>query len=247
MNAISPSQIAIQAAQRKPVGVLKAPAAGRCTMCGAAHAQGELVTPFAPEDSFTDYGALKAPASKVLCGWCAAAWNVDFTQKALKTVMCKDGVFAASSNADIGYWVNNPPEGPWIWVMGDQKRQHVVWRTTVNTSKDVFQVLFGENKLTVRRKKVNEAADAARRLATAASVGRKGAPLKSPFLRLARDLDNNAHGTIRFDLQRRAQQEPQIKQDIRILQTCTPGELWALRALLFAPPSIERPARYFPS
>jgi CRISPR type IV-associated protein Csf1 len=246
MSTISPSQIAVQAAGRPPMGVLKAPTSGRCAMCGQTHAEGELVTPFAPEDSFTDYGSLKAPASKVLCGWCAATWNADFTQKALKTVMCKDGVFAAASNADIAYWLKNPPEGQWIWVMGDQKRQHIVWRATVNASTEMFQVRLGESNMTVRRKKVVEAVDAARRLATAASVGRKGAPLKSPFLRLSRDLDDPSHGAIRRDLHRRAATEPDIQKDIAIVQSCTPGELWALTAALYAAPSVERPARYFP-
>ena len=246
MNAISPSKIAIQAAGRPAMGLLKAKTAGRCAMCGHSHIEGELITPFAPEDSFTDFGSLKASASKFLCGWCAATWNADFTQKALKTVMCKDGVFAAASNADIAYWLTNPPTGHWIWVMGDQKRQHIVWRATVNTSTEMFQVRLGESNMTVRRKKVFEALEAARRLATAASVGRKGAPLKSPFLRLSRDLDDPSHGGIRGDLHRRAATEPEVQKDIAIIQTCTPGELWALTAVLYASPSAERPARYFP-
>ena len=245
-SCISPSKIAIEAAGRAHKGVFKAAVSGHCAMCGQAHEIGDPITPFAPEDSFTDYGSLKAKASKVLCGWCAATWNADFTQKALKTVMCRDGVFAAASNADIAYWIANPPAGNWIWVMGDQKRQHIVWRATVNTSRDMFQVRLGENNMTVRRDKVQVAVDAARRLAAAASTGRKGAALKSPFIRLSRDLDDPSHGVIRNDLHQRANTEPDIKKDIEVLQSCTPGELWALTAVLYAPPALERPVRYFP-
>lgn len=243
----SPSKIAVQAAGRNHAGVLKATQSGNCAMCGQPHEAGDPVTPFAPEDSFTDYGALNCSPSKFICGWCAATWNADFTQKALKTVMCQEGVFAAASNADISYWISNPPEGPWIWVMGDQKRQHIVWKSTVNTSREVFQVRLGENNMTVRRQKVIDAIAASRRLAAAASVGRKGAPLKSPFARLSRDLDDPAHGSIRADLHKKAKDDPQVRADIASIQTCTPGELWALTAMLYANASAQRPLRYFPA
>jgi CRISPR type IV-associated protein Csf1 len=226
-------------------GILQAKIDGFCAMCGQRHDIGDAVTPFAPKDSFTDYGSLRQPSSKFLCGWCAAAWHVDFQQKSLKTVMCDDGVFPAASNVDIAYWVLNPPRGSWIWVMGDQKRQHIVWRATVNTSTELFQVRQGENNMTIRRTYVAKAADAARRLAAAASVGRKGASLKSPFVRLSRDLDEPMHGTIREDLHAKGKIDAYVKADIRLIQSCTPGELWALTAVLYAEPTAERPKPYF--
>lgn len=241
----SSSKIAVQAAGRNHAGVLKAAQPGHCAMCGQPHEAGDPVTPFAPEDSFTDYAALNRKQSKFICGWCAATWNIDFTQTALKTVMCQNGVFAAASNPDIAYWINNPPEGSWIWVMGEQQREHVVWKATVNTSREVFQVRLGENNLTVRRQKVFEAIDAARRLAAAASVGRKGAPLKSPFACLSRALVDPSHGSIRRDLHKKAKDDPQVRADIAAIQSCTPGEMWALTAMLYVKPSEQQPRRYF--
>jgi CRISPR type IV-associated protein Csf1 len=246
MNATkSPSKIAVMAAGRQPLSAIKAKEAGVCAMCGYPHSPGDPIAPFAPTDSFTDYPALKRPQSPVICGWCAATWNADYTQTALKTVMCSEGVFAAASNADIAYWLHNPPKGDWIWVMGDQKRQHIVWRATVNTSKEMFQVRQGENNMTIRRARVFEAVKSARRLAAAASKGRKGAPLKSPFVRLSRDLDEPMHGAIRNDLQALAKTSLEVKSDIRLIQSCTPGELWALTAALYAEPNPERPKRLF--
>ena len=246
MKSISPSRVALQAASRAPVGALKAKSDGECAFCGCAYSAGNLVMPFAPEKSFTDYGSMKKPCSKFLCGWCAGTWTVDFTQKALKTVMCSDGVFAAASNADIAYWLTNPPKGEWIWVMGDQKRKHIVWRATVNTSQELFQIRHGENNMTIRRDHLMKAVEAARSLAIVASTGRKGAALKSPFIRLSRDLDEPVHGMIRDDLHKLAQTDVQIQYDVRLLQCCTPGELWALTALLYAEPSADKPTRYFP-
>jgi CRISPR type IV-associated protein Csf1 len=230
---ISPSQVALQAARRQPLGILSATQDGVCAFCGVAHTQGERVVPFSPEDSFTDYGSLRGSGSKFLCGWCAGTWNVDFTQTALKAVMCSEGVFPSASNADIAYWVMNPPKGKWIWVMGDQKRQHIVWRATVNTSTDIFQVRLGESNMTIRRAKVGQAAAACVRLAAVASEGRKGAPFKSPFVSLSRDLDSTSHGIIRPDLHRKALDSSIVKADIALVQSCTPGELWALTAVLF--------------
>lgn len=244
-TSTSPSRIALEAAGRSPVGVLKAKCDGNCAFCGHAYLTSDLVMPFAPESSFTDYGSMRRPGSKFLCGWCAGAWNVDFTQKALKTVMCSEGVFPAASNADIAYWLTNPPKGNWVWVMGDQKRQHIVWRATVNTSQSIFQIRLGENNMTVRREHLFLAVDAARRLAVTASTGRKGAALKSPFLRLSRDLDEPAHGMVRDDLHRLAQTNVQVRADVRLMQSCTPGELWALTAMLYALPSAVRPQALF--
>ena len=245
MKTLSPSQIALEASGRKPVGVCKVKCDGSCAFCGHAYLAGELVMPFAPISSFTDYGSMKSPGSKFLCGWCAGGWHVDFTQKALKTVMCADGVFPAASNADIAYWLTNPPKGHWIWVMGDQKRQHIVWRATVNTSQEIFQIRQGENNMTVRRAYLFAAVDAAKNLADVASKGHKGSALKSPFMRLSRDLDEPLHGMIREDLHRLAQTDVQVRSDVRVLQSCTPGELWALTALLYAEPSLVRPQALF--
>jgi CRISPR type IV-associated protein Csf1 len=159
--------------------------------------------------------------------------------------MCKQGVFKSAANTDIAYWITNPPEGHWIWIMGMQQRQHMVWKATVNTSQDVFQVLYDETPMTIRRKKVFDAVDASRRLAAAASVGRRGAPLKIPFNRLSRDLDDASHGSIRRDLHNMAVTDPEIRADIKVIQSCTPGEIWALTALMYAQPE-DKPTQYFP-
>ncbi len=241
--SLHPSRLAVQAAGRPHAGLLSAKEPGLCAMCGQRHDIGDPVTPFAPTDSFTDFPALRAKSSRLICGWCAATCNDLFTQKALKTVICREGVFPAASNAHIAYWLLNPPEGPWLWIQGDQKKQHIIWRTPVNNSRDVYQVRHGEQVLSIRRERLLPACDTARRLAKAASEGRKGAALKSPFVRLSRDLDDPAHGCIRPDLHARALTDKAVQDDIRHLQRLSPGELWALTALLYAQP--ERPQPYF--
>lgn len=242
-TAYSPSRVALEAAGREPVAVQKAQQVGYCAMCGKPHGEGDLVVPFEPEGSFTDYGLLCRAASKWICGWCAGVWNADFTQKALKTVMCDEGVFPAASNAHIAYWLLNPPSGRWIWVMGDQKRQHIVWRAPVNSSAEVFQIRYGELTLTVRKAHLIAALAAAKRLAIAASADRK-VPLKSPFVRLSRDLDDVNHGAIRSDLLKLATTDAAVAADVKSIQQCTAGELWAMTAALYADPA-DKPAPIF--
>ncbi|RQZ31660.1 hypothetical protein DIE14_01745 [Burkholderia sp. Bp9017] len=217
-------------------------------MCGHIYLAGEPVMPFEPDASFTDYGALRSGASRVICGWCAATWNLDFTQRYTKSVICDEGVFPAASNEHIAYWLLNPPEGQWLFLQSDQKRQHVVWRTPVNVSREVFTVRYGEVLLTVRRKFLEEGTAAARRLAAAATANRKGrgAALKNPFVRLSRDLTDPAHGAIRGDLYELAGQDAQVKDDIALIHSLTAGEIWGLTATLYAP-DPQRPERKLPA
>lgn len=229
---LSPTQIAVRAAGLSMVGQ-PAQQDGVCALCGYVHHVGDIVSPFSAGDSFTDFGALRAKHSKTVCGSCLATWSADFTQRYSKAVICAQGVFPAASNDHIAWWLLNPPSGAWVMVQSDQKRQHVLWRAPVNTSTEVFVVRFGEIQLTIRRKYLQAGADAAERLAAVASEGRKGAPLKSPFAALSRDLDIPSHGTLRHGLYAMAG-NPQIKADIDLINGLTPGELWGLTAVLYA-------------
>ena len=278
------SRLALEAAGQTPLGQIAAPEDGHCALCGHAHAAGDRVNLFCPPDSFMDYPQLRRKDSRLMCGWCSGLWNDFFTQRALKSVICKDGVYPAASNANIAYWLLNPPQGDWMWVMGDQQKQHIVWYAPVNSSQDVFQIQTGSNYLlTIRRSKLLPALQACRRLSEIASIGRKGAALKSPFIRLSRDLDDPAHGAIRTDLLEMMHAElvtataeaaeapdapapnpqlkipakapkvksfmeiltPALQQEIRdlvrLVRQLTPGEIWAMTAMLYADPVKPEP------
>ncbi|MYM92617.1 type IV CRISPR-associated protein Csf1 [Duganella vulcania] len=229
----SPSKLAALAAGLQPLGA-PAQASGICALCGYAHGAGDVVSPFSPGDTFTDYTSMRGKGSKTVCGWCMATWGPDFTQRYTKSVITRDGVFPAASNDHIAWWLLNPPKGSWVFMLSDQKRQHLIWRAPVNTSDQVYQVRFGELVLTVRRAMLEKGADAARRLAQAASAGRKGAALKSPFVRLSRDIDTPAHGALRHELYEMATRDSQVADDIAVMHSLTPGELWGLTAVLYA-------------
>jgi len=246
-TTVSPSEVAVRATGKRPVKGRVATSAGACALCGTQHAKGDPVMPY-PRDpqaikSFTDWPNLRAPQSDTLCIWCHCVWCVPgnsrpFTQKYLKTVMCSSGVFPAASNNHLAYWLLNPPKPPWIFLQGDQQRQHVVWRSPVNTRQDVFQIRAGEQLLTIRVQSLRDGLKACEVLTAALndkrSKGKRGAPYKSPFIVLSRDRDRLDQGTLRKELHEWSLTDPQIAAHVETLMRLTYGERWALTALLYA-------------
>lgn len=246
MSLKSPSRLTIEAAGLQPIAPRKATQACTCAMCGYPIAIDDPVVPFEPGDSFMDYGALKSPSSDVIDGWCAAVWTREFMQTHSKSVICRAGVFSAASNNDIAWFLQNPHEGEWIFVVSDQKQQHLVWRAPVNISREIFAVQFGDLRLTIRRSKLIEGKDAAGRLAAALSEGRKGAGLKSPFARLSRKLDDPTHGLLNSKLYELAKTRPDVQADIDVISSLSAGELWGLTAVMYATSSTH-PERRLPA
>lgn len=230
---IGPSELVLRAAGRKPLGE-PAKQAGRCAMCGSEHKEGDLIMPFKPADSFTDWASLRMPQSSVICGWCVEVWNADFTQKYLKSVVSLEGVFPCAKNDHIAYWLLNPPPPPFLIFLGDQKRQHLVWRTDMSLSRDVFSVRFGEKQMLIRREKLVSGLAACHEVVAALNLDRKKGKLKSPFRSLARELDDFQHGSLRQDVLALYQTEPTLQPYIDCLLSLTPGEIWGLTAVLYA-------------
>ncbi len=231
------SELACQAVGRRPRGSAVAKDGGACAMCGRPHGPGDSVVDFEPQSSFTDWAALRSPSSRLICVWCDGVWDRDFTQAYLKTIVCREGVFPAARNDHLAYWIMNPPEGPWLFLQGDQKIQHVVWRAPVNHSREVFQVRAGEAVLTIRTKQLQAGVAAVKALAAKATElrgSKRGAPLKSPFVSLSRDLDSPSQGVLRRELHAHAGNDPETARNIATVSAMTSGELWALTSLLYA-------------
>lgn len=230
---INPSALVARAAGVEPVKAGVASEPGRCCMCGFPHEVGEFILPWEPTDSFTDYGNLLAPNAQQICGWCAALWTQDFTQKYLRSMVCEQGVFPCASNDHIAYWLLNPPEPPYVLFMGDQKRQHVVWRTPVSLSKELILMRFGERLMSIRPAVLREATVQVRALLAITNVAMKK-KRKSPFFKLSRDMDSQQHGLIIEDILALADEDPAAGSYVELLNSLTPGEIWGLTSTVFA-------------
>jgi CRISPR type IV-associated protein Csf1 len=241
---ISPSEIAVRAAGLGPAGMHAADHDGICAMCGTPYRKGEPVEPFAMGETFTDYSALRHPSGTHLCQWCPKSLGREFSQTYLRTVICREGIFPASSNENRAYWLLNPPEGPWLFLQGDQKIQHVVFRAPVNLGKEVYQIRMGDMVATVRRSKLVEGMAAAKELADfATAIARRRTkrpqPYKTPFVSVSRDFTSVLHGCLRHELHEEALVNPDVQRLIETVESLTPGELWGLTAVMYAKP--ERP------
>lgn len=237
MDVMFPTELACSAIGREPSTRNITATDCTCAMCGRPLPTGSAFAPFEPQVSFTDYTALRSPASNVICPWCDETWDRDFTQTWLKTIICREGIFPAASNDHLAYWLLNPPSGDWIFLQGDQKVQHVIWRAPINRSQEIFQVRAGETLLTIRRKHLQRGAEAARDLAAVATdlkEPKRGAPFKSPFLSLSRDRDSPSQGVLRPELYKHAGTDRRTHQHIDTINALTAGELWALTAVLYA-------------
>lgn len=239
MKPISPSKLAAQAAGLSCSGMHAALTHGQCVMCGLEYSVGDKIVPFLPPKSFMDYSALRNQGGSHICGWCNTVWSKVFSQNYLKTVICSEGIFPASSNDHIAYWLLNPPEGQWLFLQSSQKVHHITFRTPINYSRDVYQIRMGENLVTIRRNMLIEGTQAAKELTEVANQiryasGKRGTALKSPFVSLSRDFDALSHGALRHDLITKANEMPSLQTHVKTITRLTAGELWALTAVLYA-------------
>jgi CRISPR type IV-associated protein Csf1 len=260
---ISPSQIALQAVKQRPIGA-PAQTPSRCALCGLAIAIGELLLPYRPSDSFTDYSSMAARGEDNVCGWCAGVLNEQrFTQQWGNAVFTQHGVFRAHKNVELAYWLLNPPAEPFVWVRLGAKKQHLVWRAPVNYAPALIQVRFGELILSLRTDRLREATAASRRLAnvgpheveatlaTKSASKPKSAPKPKPkakrataFLVSARELDSPLQGSIHPNVRQgvlESTDNASHAQDLALLNSLTPGEAWALTSLLYVPEELTRP------
>lgn len=231
---INPSELTLRFTGIAPRGQ-PAVKPGRCTMCGSSFHEGDIVDKFVPGKSFTDYSSLRASESKIICGWCATLKkSAELTQKFSKSIVCSEGLFPFAKNDHIAYWLLNPPRPPFIIVIGDQKRQHLYWRTDVSISQDIFNIRIGESQFLIRREKLISGLQACKRITAIINAENSSKKINSPFLVLSRDLSELAHAKLRSDVLEAALSNDEIKSAISELLTLTHGEVWALNPLIYA-------------
>lgn len=230
MTILSPSRLTVLASGIQPAGSRKSKNECRCAMCGTTIFAGDLIDDFAPGDAFTDYPALAAKSSDVICADCKAIWRQEFLQKYSKSVICDEGVFPFAKMENQAYWLLNPPQSPFIMILSDQQQQHLIWRAPVNLSRDLYQIRFGSALLTIRRLILVEAMEASRYLVELLNATEKKPRTKSPFVRLDWEMSDLRHGRLRDEVLSLPGDEAQ--KMVGLLRSLTPGESWALCVLL---------------
>lgn len=218
---LSSTQLATEALQVKPIGV-PSPINTHCCMCALNIKKGDLYTKADFGSSFMD-GPSLASKSGCVCGYCSAAKQVDVLRYMQKAVFTPTGAYSLAKDVHRAWFLLTPPEPPFVAVVSDTMIQHLIWRTPINYSKDVFVVRLGQRLLKIRRPVLIKAVEESASFMENESVNTKLAqPMKHPFASLSREVDGLSHGQIRNEFTGRVP---------KILLTLTPGELWAMATL----------------
>lgn len=242
MKILSPSSIAIQAAGLPLVGseVVTADHIGeRCGVCGATfEVLGEPMDALVLPASFTNHPSLAIPGSKWRCGACTAVMtNPTFQMGASTVLICSEGIYPIVRKEHRAWAFLTPPEPPFVIAIQNAKQQHVVWRSPVTLSQDLFLVRVGEQVMRIRRPLLLRACEEARLLSERNKS--KGRPVKdaieNPFVNDWK-LQSAQGGRMKSWLQKMLEEGTVTPMDISTLLELNGAEAWAMTAALFEAP-----------
>lgn len=237
-----------------------------CPLCGHAFRPGEKghTNPSNGSVTFNDAPSMKGGCTDPVCDACIIIWGKRFLLNLSKTIATLQGMWSVASNNDRAHFLLNPPEPPFVFVVGLAKQQHLFWRTPVATSRDVFPIRVGPHAGFVRRKTIESAwrltpdllqlvADyetdgPAKRTAPAKPSKAASTAQPHPFIRLDRDLVHPQHGILKPNV-RSFLSSPGAPPQMRVFDQLTALECWGLAAIYNAsaisdtqPPPIATPA-----
>lgn len=224
------------AAGLTPVGTAVVEHPDHCMMCAAALKPGDLANPVTKRtftDAFNNTLDLRAPSGHHVCGDCQVLWRKDWLQKYSKTFACEQGVFKLASNEHLAGFLFNPPEPPFAAIFSTKQQQHMIWRTPLSLSRDLFVVRVDNDLLTIRQPLLLEALAAYRHaesiMAAVKPMGRT-ALLKAPAALFDRGLAHGQMGMLRPDVEALLRQVGEA-WIIDLLHGLSMGEWWALNAV----------------
>lgn len=244
----SSSQIYLAAAKLAPTGSDLVDTDTHCTMCATPILAGELANKVVRStfgDTFNNKLDLRAISGTHVCGACQTLWSKDWLQKYSKSYACPEGVFKLASNDDQAAFLLNPPQAPFVAILSTRQQQHMIWRTPVSLSPELFFVRLDGDILQIRRKVLMEALAAWQHtvevMATTVLEGRKR-PLKGPPAWIDRQLESSGTGTLRDDVEALLLQVGDTWA-IERLNALSMGEWWALNIINRFDPQNPPPRR----
>jgi len=144
---------------RDLTGLLRLDHDSHCAQCARPIQAGEPVRPTSHlPKTFTDQAALISDAPAI-CSDCVSISSQRYMQALATAVTTLDGIYACRKSADLAYWIVNPPEGPWTFTISTAQMQHIHWKASVNTSRELFSLCLDGRALPVRRRRLLTAAN----------------------------------------------------------------------------------------
>ena len=169
-RSLSPSAIARLGLGLPPA---EGPAADNdttCMACGATIAAGEPAVPWKPSKStFTDWPHLERQTG-VVCRDCGPFLENRVLTKTQKCVVSRAGAWSLAKDAHRVWWLTDPPKTPFVAVISDSMKQHLVWRAQPTLDRDLLHLQLGRRTLTIDRPRALEAVDWCREIVDVARV-----------------------------------------------------------------------------
>jgi CRISPR type IV-associated protein Csf1 len=198
-----------------------------CLMCGRIIHSGEHRSTFRPSSSFMDSPELCArDKSTQVCGYCVHLTNKSLMLKTQLVCVTQEHVIPAAKLVHKKWLLLNPPEPPFVFLQTDAKLAHMIWRTPITVSQDMWYVRLGGRQLTVRLPLVKKALDHFKWIAEGFEASKPTQKLRHPFTSLDFELRDLNAWRIRRDV------KPYLRvEDFNCIVKLRPGEYWALAIL----------------
>jgi CRISPR type IV-associated protein Csf1 len=210
-----------------------------CLMCGRIIHSGEHRSTFRPSSSFMDSPELCArDKSTQVCGYCVHLTNKSLMLKTQLVCVTQEHVIPAAKLVHKKWLLLNPPEPPFVFLQTDAKLAHMIWRTPITVSQDMWYVRLGGRQLTVRLRLVRKALERFKGIAERFEAAKHPKqPLRHPFSTLDFELRDLHAWRIRGDVASFLD-----AHDSDLILALKPGEYWAL-AILTSKQKPEKPEK----
>lgn len=253
MIAPSPSRVVCEGLGLRPGHKgIPAPENIICRACGTPVAAGDPVFVWRPSNTtFTDWQYLVHHEHDLICRWCHPFTINDLmreTQKCVVAAGATPGAWSLADDAARVWLLTNPPEPPFVAVISDSRKQHLVWRAAVTLDRDLLMVQLGRSTLRIDRPLALAAAEwAAEAARIMREQGVKVTP-NHPFAFLDRERASTRHAVLDRKAVTQAERlardgDHRLAELLERLTSLGEGELWALSCLAVAKrktPEAER-------
>lgn len=230
MLVISPTAIALAGLKQPPATGTDGPAT-RCMACGISIEDGAPRLAWKPnQGSFTDWQYLDNH-SGVCCPHCIPFLENKLLTATQRCVIGIDGAWSLSKDAHRAWFLRTPPEPPFVAVISDSMKQHLLWRAAVTVDRDLLRIQIGRSGLMIDRPLLFDAVHWAGEAAEIARAGGLRVNTRHPFAALDRERSSPAHAVLRGDIVRLATDTPRLRTLLDHLLTLGEGELWGLSIL----------------
>lgn len=207
-----------------------------CVMCAAPLTDGtaaNLLTKHTFNSAFNNRLDLRALTGRYVCGDCQALWSKDWLQKYSRTFATQAGIYKFASNDQQAALLLNPPEPPFCAIFSTRQQQHMIWRTPVSLSRELYTIRVDGDLLLIRQPLLLEGLRAyqhAIALMARTPLARSGRLLKPPVALFSRELAMQAMGSVRNDVAELLLENGSMWA-VDTLHQLGMGEWWALNVI----------------